>query len=61
MAAAPARTADGVYEDLTVVRRYLVDESSLAEAEKSSRRERAIEALTEIMGNARGADDGAAE
>ncbi len=61
MAAAPARTADGVYEDLTVVRRYLVDESSLAEAEKSRRRERAIEALTEIMGNARGADDGAAE
>jgi hypothetical protein len=39
------------FELLTVVRRYLVDEAGLPEAERRPRRERAIEAVSRAMGD----------
>ena len=42
----------GTYERLTVVRRYLVEESRLPEPERGERREHAISALSEVMAGA---------
>ncbi len=41
---------DEAFRLLTVVRRYLVEESDLAEADRKPRREQAIEAVSEAMG-----------
>lgn len=45
-----SRPRGHAFDLLTAVRRYLVDEAALPEAERARRRERAIRALSEVMG-----------